>query len=64
MGSQHLEEAQLLVLSEAGGQRAKPAAVAGIASASLLDFADAHRRTDPHQCAASSSACEAKWADP
>jgi len=41
------------------GQWAKPAAVAGIASAGVLDSADAHRRANPHQCAASSSACEA-----
>jgi len=40
------------------GQRAKPTAVAGIASAGLLDSADAHRRADPSQCVASSSACE------
>lgn len=40
------------------GQRAKPTAVAGIASAGLLDSADAHRRADPYQCVASSSACE------
>ena len=40
------------------GQRAKPTAVAGIASACLLDSADAHRRADPYQCVASSSACE------
>src|SRR5262249_3961700 len=40
------------------GQRAKPIAVAGLASAGLFDSAAAPRRAGPYQGVASSSACE------